>query len=334
MRTQLGVLTINSALIGAFGLFFERIASESLSRKLGGRFSVPLAGLILASIASAPFFWGIAKGGLKGEAVRRLWLSESSRPLLVLLMVARAAVFIAMGGYLASRFFPLGPGFIVAGGFIAGAVILISKNLEQVYERFVQRFLLSLSEAEQAEAARKRPHPGESPTPRLGVWDGHIAVFDVTLDSPAVGRTLIELQVRERFGASVTLIEREDRKLPAPSATERVYPGDRIHAIGSDEQLAALREFLEVPPPAHEGDESGEATFSLEPVRVSNRSPFVGLSIRQCGIREKARGLVVGVEREGHRIPNPSADFHIREGDLLWIVGETEKVIELEGLHV
>ena len=72
-----------------------------------------------------------------------------------------------------------------------------------------------------------------------------------------------------------------------------------------------------------------EAAYSLESFPVGVESNFVGKSIRDCGIRERGNALVVGVERSGQRILNPSADFRIDAGDLLWIVGQREKVRSL-----
>jgi K+/H+ antiporter YhaU regulatory subunit KhtT len=42
--------------------------------------------------------------------------------------------------------------------------------------------------------------------------------------------------------------------------------------------------------------------------------------------------MVVGMEHQGKRILNPETDQHIRSGDLLWIVGETQKLDELQDL--
>jgi CPA2 family monovalent cation:H+ antiporter-2 len=328
LRSQALIIVVNSAVIGVIGLFFERVVSEFLSRKLGDRVSVPLAGFVLAGIAAAPFFWGIAKGGLREPEVGKIWTSDHSRPLLVAIMIFRAIVFIAMGAFLASRFLHFKTAYMLSGSVFSIGLLLFSKRVEAIYERFAQRFLMSLSDDGHAEV--RRPN---LPATMLTPWDGHIAVFEVSVDSLAAGRTLLELQIREHYGVTVTLIERGERRMPAPSAKERIFPRDRIHAIGSDEELANFREFIEVAPAAAI-DETTESSYSLQPVAILAGSPFIGISIRECGIRERARGLVVGVERDGKRILNPPANFLITVGDLLWIVGETEKVRALEALVV
>jgi CPA2 family monovalent cation:H+ antiporter-2 len=236
-----------------------------------------------------------------------------------------------MGAFLASRFLKFKAAYMLSGSILSIGLLLFSKRVERIYERFAQRFLMSLSDDGYGEGKVRRRAPIAGPT--LAPWDGHIAVFEVSVDSLAAGRTLLELQIRERYGVTVTLIERGDRKVPAPPAKERIFPRDRIHAIGSDEELATFREFIEVAPAA-EIEETTEASYSLQPVSIAEGSPFVGRTIRETDVRERARGLVVGVERQGKRILNPSADFRILSGDLLWIVGETEKIRALELVSV
>lgn len=332
IRRHLLILGVNSAMIGAIGLFFQYWMLDWLTARFGEGRNVRFAGLTLALMTSAPFFWGVVKGGLKPKRVQMYWLNRTLRPILVVFMIFRTVVFFLLASYIFTRFFPLRYTVFAGGALVAGGGLLFSKKLEVVYERFVQRFLLSLSEvegdveslSEAVPAKRKQISPLVAAT-ALTPWEAHIAVFIVTVDSLAVGKTIIELQVRERYGVTITLLERGGRKIPAPSSLERIYPTDRLHVIGTDEQLAAFREFVEVASasPIHQ---MSDQSFSLQSHTVHIDSGFVGQSIRNCGIREKANGLVVGVERDGERVLNPAANFKILSGDLLWIVGETEKI--------
>ena len=68
-------------------------------------------------------------------------------------------------------------------------------------------------------------------------------------------------------------------------------------------------------------------------VLVSN-SPFVGKTIKGCGIRDQYQCLVVGVESEegeGLLIPHPMRQLNY--GDIIWVVGEETNITELEGLN-
>ncbi len=323
LTRHLMIILVNAALVGAIGLYFGRFASHWITEQLSGSadalVGTRLGALVLSIAICTPFLWGIAKGGLGAARVRGYWMNRQLRPLLVGTLIVRAVVFFALVGFLLSRFFRLPLSVLVVACVVFAALVLFSRRIERVYERFAQRFLLSLSESERKEVEETDESPAG-----LGPWDGHIAAFEVSFDSLAVGMTIAELRIRERYGVTVTLIERGERKIPVPDRNERVYPRDRLHAIGTDEQLTAFRGFIEVA--ASSIEESAESVFSLESVPVAPASGFVGRTIRESGIRERANGLVVGVERQGERILNPPVDFRIDAGDLLWIVGQREKV--------
>lgn len=332
IRRNLLILGVNSAMIGAIGLFFQHWMLDWLTARFGYGRNVHFAALALALMTAAPFFWGVAKGGLKRQQVQGYWMNRTLRPIFVLFMIFRTVLFFLLASYIFTRFFPLRFTMFAVGVFAGGGVLLFSTKVELIYERFVQRFLLSLSEVEdevteKTPAEKKRESAAAAVIPAKGLtpWEAHIAVFIVTVDSFAVGKTIIELQVRERYGVTITLLERGGRKIPAPSSVERIYPGDRLHVIGTDEQLASFREFIEVAS-ASPIDQMSDESFSLQSHTVLNLSGFAGKSIRDCGIREKANGLIVGVERGNERVLNPAASFKIHVGDLLWIVGETEKI--------
>ncbi len=110
-------------------------------------------------------------------------------------------------------------------------------------------------------------------------------------------------------------------------------PHDRVHVIGTDEQLLKFKLFIEsassVNPMGMVLD-SDNVEFTLEQYLLGEKSPYLNKSIRDCGLREATRGLVVGIEREGRRILNPDSTETLQKGDVLWIVGDREKILVLE----
>ncbi|MBC7386970.1 MAG: cation:proton antiporter [Cryobacterium sp.] len=331
IRKQLAVVFVNSALIGAIAIGFQYGVKDWIFNKFGSSLEVRSGALLLALLLAAPFFWGVAKGGLRRGKVQKYWVNRTLRPILVLFMIFRAVVFFLLASFLFTRFFLLRFSVFALGALAVGVVLLFSDRVESVYERFVQRFLLSLSEEDTASQDSLGSDSGAgSLNPEVGalagdtIWDSHIAVFEVSYDSLAVGKTLIELQVRERYGVTVTLIERGERRMAAPAGSERIYPKDRLHVIGTEDQFQAFREFIEVA--ASSIDATTADSYSLQSYALAADSHFLGQSIRASGIREKANGLVVGIERAGSRIVNPTADFKLEAGDLLWIVGETHRI--------
>ena len=113
-----------------------------------------------------------------------------------------------------------------------------------------------------------------------------------------------------------------------PSRNERLFPNDEICVIGTDSQVKKFQKFLElneIEPP----ENTTESEIVLQHLELKNES-FIGKSIRESQIREKTRGLVVGIERNGRRMLNPDSHLVLEQGDILWVVGDKKLLSSLE----
>ncbi len=94
---------------------------------------------------------------------------------------------------------------------------------------------------------------GASPGPRGDALSGFRAMFPglgdpvvvrIRAGSPAAGKTLSDLGVRGRTGASVLAISRPDGSAIVPTASEELREGDVLALAGSHEAIQAARELL------------------------------------------------------------------------------------------
>jgi CPA2 family monovalent cation:H+ antiporter-2 len=129
---------------------------------------------------------------------------------------------------------------------------------------------------------------------------------------------------REKFGINVALIERGTRLLQVPGPEERIFPADRIAVIGTDAQLQSFGQLIEQARQQVPADR--QESIGLMQFLVKNNSPLAGKSIRESGIRERGKGLVVGVERNGERQLNPDSSFIFQPEDLVWIAGNKDAI--------
>ncbi|MCU0302512.1 MAG: TrkA family potassium uptake protein [Thermoanaerobaculales bacterium] len=67
-----------------------------------------------------------------------------------------------------------------------------------------------------------------------------VEVAELEVPRGFVGRTLVELDVRRRFGVSVAAIRRGDRVLATLDGSERIQAGDVLVVIGRDDGIAGL----------------------------------------------------------------------------------------------
>ncbi len=91
--------------------------------------------------------------------------------------------------------------------------------------------------------------PGLGGAPEL---EDLLAELDMTYvalgpGAPVAGRTLRELDLRGRTGATVVAIQRAGSSLANPGADTRLVEGDVVAAVGSREQVLALRALLGEP---------------------------------------------------------------------------------------
>ncbi|HTL32895.1 MAG TPA: cation:proton antiporter [Kofleriaceae bacterium] len=73
---------------------------------------------------------------------------------------------------------------------------------------------------------------------------GGLVSITIAADSLAIGRSLAELDLRARTGASVLAIARGEGGFATPKPSEPLQPGDVLALAGSDESIAAAREAL------------------------------------------------------------------------------------------
>lgn len=274
--------------------------------------------LAVSFILMTPFLWALAIRRIEKKAHSHLWLNKKyTRGPLIALEVLRISLAGFAVGFLIDQFYSAWVATIAALILIILVMTIFNRKLQAFYDRMEHRFLYNLN-------AREAQHK----QPEILPWDTHLAEITIAPESDIVGKSLVELAVREKYGVNVAMIERGSKMIPTPGRDERLYPNDKVMLIGTDDELAAVQELFISK--AHNEDMSfPKNDMTLQKIVVSTTSPILGETIRASGIREKTQGLVVGIERKGNRILNPDSNFIFENEDIVWIVGNTKKIPEL-----
>lgn len=161
--------------------------------------------------------------------------------------------------------------------------------------------------------------------------DLHLADFEVKQNSPSMGKSLRELNFRQKCNVNVVTIIRGDQRINIPGGDERLYPFDKLVVVGSDNDLEHFRQYLEERYKQSSAERSAmrRREIRMEQITISEGSCLIGRSIIQSGIRDKAACLVIGIERGATSIKNPPPDMVFEKGDIVWLVGERERLIQL-----
>jgi CPA2 family monovalent cation:H+ antiporter-2 len=272
--------------------------------------------VIFTLLLMVPFIWALAVRRIKKETYTRIWLSKGLRRVqLVVIDILRIAIAIFLVGFLFQIFFSPIVALVAGVTAIGIATVFFSRRLQNFYERIEERFLSNLNERERQKAIRSEIAP----------WDMHLADFEVIPETSCIGKPLEELAFREKYGINIALIQRGNHIISLPSRYERLYPGDKISVIGTDAQLDRFKELFEHPEPASSEDDTAKEV-SLQTFTIGKNSFLRGQSLRNSGIREKALALVVGIERSGQRITNPESHLTFEEGDVVWAVGNRNRL--------
>lgn len=272
----------------------------------------------------APFLRAMVMKKNHSEEFKSLWNENPYNKLpliftiLVRLVVASAFVF-----YICNYLTRFTNALMLSIALAAVALMVISRSLKRRSIKMERMFMQNLRSRDIAAEVmgRKRPlYEG-----RLLDRDIHIADIDVPENSLWAGKTLRELELRNKYGVHVSSILRGIQRINTPNGDMMVFPGDRLQAIGSDDQLTALssamnREIREKDP------EIEKREMKLRQVIINADGAFAGKTMKESGIRDKFNCMVIGIEEGKENLSPVDPSRKLEKDDIIWIVGEEEDI--------
>jgi CPA2 family monovalent cation:H+ antiporter-2 len=311
IRSYVINIIIFSVIIIAIILLSTRIIAPFFSDYNGSQFITVAVCLIVLS----PFLWALAFRRPHSQNYASVWAKNAQRGPLILMGFSKVALAVFYIGFLLNYLFST---IIAFSGAVVSIVILafLSGRLKAFYGELEMRFLDNLNE---------REIKAKEGTEILTPWDTHLASFELGIKSPYSGKTLEESHIREDFGVNIAAIERGDYLINVPTRESHIYPSDKLMVIGTDEQLEKFRIFLESSAGKQNIPETKQKV-SLNHFTITENSVLPGKTIRESGIRERTKGLIVGIERNGERFLNPESNTVFEVNDKVWIVGNPLRI--------
>jgi CPA2 family monovalent cation:H+ antiporter-2 len=287
----------------------------------------PFLWLLLTILIASPFLWGILRGMPPHAEHHDTETLTRLQQLQFGIATVRFLLGTAMVAFFVSNFrfteFPILSGFASVAG-IVGFLFVCDRPFGWFYHRIESRFVSHLSDKERSVVEDR------AAMAHLVPWEATLTEFTLSEYSPLVMKTLLDSDLKQKFGVTVAVIKRGEKNIVAPRAMEILLPRDHLYLIGTYEQLFSAQVEIEYRPELEEddNDQIGEQ-FGMVPLRLRQDHTFVGKAIRDCGIRESVHGLIVGLEREGNRFLNPEPSMVLQGGDLIWLVGEKPLLAKL-----
>jgi len=336
LKAYARIAVINGIILLAIILVCLRLLIPFLYEHITDASTANIVGLIASLGISAPFIWALMAKKPDNFAYKELWLDKKyNHGPLVVLEILRIIIGILLIGFWVDNFFSSTVAFLIVMPFVILVLILFSKRIQKFYQRIEGRFLTNLNARETAEAVKEAASgnvfsKNADIQTDLAPWDAHIVDLQVRQDADYLGKSLVELAWREKYGINIAYIKRGEKLIHAPGRSHKLLPFDHVGIIATDEQMQQFKPVFD----ARETDVDPMPDLEdvvLQKIVVNEHTKLKGLTIRSSQIRERTNGLVVGIERNKQRILNPDSTAVFEWNDIVWIVGERKKIQRLIG---
>lgn len=238
---------------------------------------------------------------------------------LIFTILVRAVIAIAFLFYICNYLSRFTNALMISLATAMVMLMVVSRRLKKRSIRMEKMFVQNLRSREieaQVLGMRKSLYEG-----RLLDRDVHISDIDVPADTAWAGKSLRELGLSNLYGVHVSSILRGHRRINIPGGDDKVFPGDRLQVIGSDEQLTAFSKA--VSGNVAEADPDVEKReMHLRQIVIDKNGRFSGRTLGESGIRDKYNCMVVGIEEGKENLSAVNASYRFRPDDIVWIVGE------------
>ena len=294
-----------------------------------------ILGLIVSLGVAFPFVWALMARKPDTLAYKELWMDKKYNhgPLLVL-EIARNVLGVLLVGFWVTRLFSIEVALLVVIPLTVVVLVVFSQRIQRFYQRIEGRFLSNLNQRE-TEASMEP----ETLTTRirdrsiafqtgLTPWAAHLVDLEVSQQAEYIGKTLMELGWREKYGINIAYIKRGDKVIHSPGRNNKLLPFDHVGIIGTDDQLQVFTPIFELEEYIADTQVNLD-DIVLQKIVVDEYTRLKGMTIRSSGIRERTNGLVIGIERGDERILNPDSNTVFEWNDVVWIVGERRLIHKL-----
>ena len=340
LKNVLLQVTIYSTLSIAVMKLCDMFTTPLLENIPGIRGSL-IAAIITLALMS-PFLSLIIVKKDESHELENLWSgNHPNRKTLIFLEIFSILLVASLISYVLIPLFPKASVLIVIISLAITTGIYFFKKFKAFFIGIENHFLHNFHQ-KQAHEDKKAAIPTHVVN-NIKAKDIHIENFKVSPDFADIGRTLKEIDFKKEAGIYIISIIRGSKRINIPGADERVYPYDKIVAVGSDEEFLRLNKFMkdkevstkgeqDKKRPGKDGSYKEKVPYHVNIFQyvIEKGNPLIGISIHESEVRKKTETLIINIERKSKSIMDFSSDFIFLEGDILWIAGEEEKLNEFE----
>lgn len=276
-----------------------------------------LVGCVSALVVMSPFLLALSYPVSKKNEVKRLREANARIDVpLIVMSIFRLLIALGFIVYLLGSIYTMTVAMSCGFAIFVIIILMFSNRVRARMRNIEAKFLENLNERELRRSGKNNNI----------VSDLHLAYMEVGYECPFVGERLSQSNLRRRYGVNVASIQRGATLIAVPNGDTRVFPGDVLGVIGTDDQIQSLLEVVE---------DSGEhhtnapvEKVSMINMSIGEESPLLGHTTASAQLRDAHGVLVLAIQR-GEEYIKPTGEIPFELGDIVWIVGGQSAVDKL-----
>lgn len=276
---------------------------------------------LITLLAMSPFLAALSFSATKPDERIQLHTTAGFVDVpLVAMRIIRYLIGVYFVIYFISLTYAMSVALLVGAAFVVFYIIVASSKLHNRYARMEDKFLGNLNERENSRTGRNNVVTG----------DLHLAYVEVDAGTPFVGDRIVDSGLRRDYGVSISSIQRGLHSIPLPGKDTRIFPGDVLGIIGTDDQIQHFNAEMEKYKRAAEDLPLADTATELLRVKLASDSPLIGKRLSEGDIRKNYHAMLLRVtDKDGIEL-SLSPDMRFAEGYTLWLVGDPEFINKLK----
>jgi CPA2 family monovalent cation:H+ antiporter-2 len=277
-----------------------------------------LAGSAITLMVMAPFLLALSYPVSKKMERKRLRAVNAHVDVpLIVMSIFRFILALGFVVYVLTSIYSMTVGLTIGFAVFIMIIFFFSKKVKRRMRNIEAKFLNNLNERELRKSGKNNNL----------VSDLHLAYMEVGYNCPFVGERLVNSNLRKQYGVNVVSIQRGASVILIPKGDTRIFPGDVLGVIGTDEQIQTLLPVVE----AHDEHEHSESQVKVKMfnIQLTENSPLLGKTTATASLRNDYSALVVAIQR-GEEYIKPTGEVPFEVGDIVWLVGDAERLAQLK----
>lgn len=268
---------------------------------------------VISLVAMAPFLAALSLPASRYTERKRLIAANARFDVpLIVMSIFRFGVALAFIVYILSAIYSLAAGVLIGIALFCLLVFTLSKRVRYRWKTIETKFLNNLNERELRRSGRNNNL----------ISNIHLAFMRVSYSCPFVGERLQDSQLRRKYGANIASIQRGNSLIPVPGPDTRLFPGDVLGVIGTDEEIQRLLPLVECDKDEAAADGNIRPDdLKLTSIQLTPSSPLIGKTVAESNLRSGYKALLVTIARDEEYIP-PQGETRFMPHDVLWLVGK------------